>query len=356
MISLHRGGTSIRGVVLLLPRFLFWAQVGISTHFDQRKEGKPFKKPHWDIVKRSNDLRSPEWGRHSLVRTRSGACYDNEDGGLGPVLDMWKVAVANKSVHVFAADRGSLEAVKSSAHRLTAEALRTSEIEPVDIIVHKEPMPHGFCDPTIAGNAALYFLKPSFWFNTYKLFDDAAMLLYHIAKTPDLNSVHERAFKPKLLIFGDPTLGESGEVFTLGQFRAKNNWARLLFGPASLPGGRSSAEGFLGAAERPLCVGSLHWGQPVRPLSAQHVPQAQRRAAISRLKLSLQRACQHEYPNLFSENQAKYSRAEPSSVPKVLFISRPVDMTRKQGMRDRHLNSEAEKLLESALLSHGNNW
>ena len=94
----------------------------------------------------------------SLVRLRRGGSYENQS--TGPVLDMANVAIGSGVVHVYQPDALSREAISAAGYLLRGNGLRSNNINDIQIMIHESAMPLGACNPSEAGDSAVFAVKP----------------------------------------------------------------------------------------------------------------------------------------------------------------------------------------------------
>jgi len=279
----------------------------------------------------------------SQVRVRDGVSY--EGGGL----DFEGVAVFEGAVHIYGADDESISAVQASGLRLSPESLRARHFRDILIRVHEGPMPARFCDQRAHGNASLFFIKPWFWQNLYHLFNDAAMLIHHVAATPN-----RRPGSHKLMIFGEHTLGAGPGSYYLP-------WALLLFGQTGgVFDGLGSAHALF-TSKRPQCVGALHWGQPQRVLSADRIDPRERALALANLKKVVEHACPDaQLPGRsnslsdFFQLKGLRSRVAREGAPRAVFVVRPPPIGKEQkNAGNRFYHNRGLRELSEAFANRG---
>ena len=233
----------------------------------------------------------------SRARIREGGSYDNQPDG--PVVDFEDVVVAGGKVHVYGIDSKSASVLNLlTGRKLTGKALRVEKAPDMPVEVHEGPMPRGYCDPTAMGHHALYFVKPWYWANLYHLFNDLTMVNYHVKSTPLSTGVRR---SPRLV-----TLGHIPSDLLPAKQRSNSSdshndddevrgvpflpWASIIL-RAMFPGGFSPGYELF-KRRAPSCVGSLHWGSPLRVMSANGVALDERRGALLAFhSLVFQHAC-----------------------------------------------------------------
>ena len=154
------------------------------------------------------------------------------------------------------------------------------------------------CDPSVYGNASLFFLRPWQNDNMAHVVMDATMVLWHLASTPKVPG------RPTLIMLKDPYAGSQPDRVDLA-------WVDMFYGHASFPGGLLRPETApLGSGVRVHCVSSVHWGAPNRPSFSNDLGTAERRRAQTVLREHVHVQCGIQPVGV---DPAKVGRGSPGS-------------------------------------------
>jgi len=222
----------------------------------------------------------------SRARIISGGVYD-----VSPrLLALEDVRIEGQSVHLHGTDSATVAAVRQVHRVLRGDlVLRGASVPSLDIVAHENPMVTADCDPR-SRTLSVFFIKPWFWNNLFHIFSDAVMLLHRVRTS--LGNATACHPLPALVVFGSPALGAARSSSTHA-VSADNPlpWSKIFFGRYFFPGGVYSAREFF-ESKQLMCVRQLHWGYPVRILSANGVSVAERREALTEFRYSTTQICQ----------------------------------------------------------------
>jgi len=270
----------------------------------------------------------------SFARMRQGEAYELHTSSAA--VDMFNVVLEGRTVHLYAPDPKSIQVVDTLKRSLFGNMLRGGTgIPPLKVELHRHAMPAGECDPEPAGGSALYFISPWYWNNLYHLINDATMMAFHVAKTPNPSFDTIVSRKSRLMLFAHPygaVLSESPEG-NIERMRQQEDevsptwalpWARILFGQKLFPGGHADAN-LLFNDTRKRCVASFHYGHPARVLSSNGqdgVPISERREALDLLNSHVNDFCRSQMEGHTSDI-GNYLRDDDR--PKAIFVKRSRD-------------------------------